>query len=100
MKTEMKTAKMKVFKFFSKENVYAIAASSQILAEEYLKDDMNIESFDKVEDVPQDKWDEKIIEMYEDNDREKEQFYISIREAICGDEPQIIFTNDSDCLNY
>ncbi len=52
---------------------------------------------DKIEEIPESEWDEKIIEMYEDNDPEGVQFFVSIREEL-SDEPSVIYTNDDSII--
>lgn len=91
---------MKVFKIFADQFIYAIAALTEEEARAHfayeIKDiSSSVGDIDKVEEIPQDKWEEKNIEMHEDNDTENEPFYISIREAICGEDPQLLFTNDN-----
>ena len=52
----------------------------------------------KIEEIPESKWDEKTIKIYDDNDTESEPFYMSIRECLEGNESSIISTNNNDWL--
>lgn len=90
---------MRVFKFHVNQLVYAFAAKTQAEAERAMFDEIGESVVDKIEEVPQSEWDEKTIAMYEDNDWEEEPFYVSIREQICGEDPQLIFTNDASFIN-
>lgn len=91
---------MKVFKFISDPFFYAIGAKTMEEAENYLIETLGHQPvIDKIEKIPEAKWDEAIIEMYEDNNRNKRPFFISIREAFCGDEPQILYTNDDSLID-
>lgn len=85
---------MKVFKIHSNELYYAISANSEEEAKVYLFDSVGKMPIDKIEEIPESKWDEKIIQVYEDNNTENDCFYISIREAM-DNEPMIVYTNDS-----
>ena len=49
---------------------------------------------DRVEEIPESEWDEKIISMWEDNDLETEPYKVSIREQLIS-RPCMIFTNDN-----
>ncbi len=90
---------MKVYKFYSEELFYSVAAKDLKLAKEYLFEGVGEIKIDSLEIIPESEWDEEIIEMYEDNDMLRNQFFISIRDSICGTEPQIVYTNDHD-LTY
>lgn len=85
---------MKVFKFFSGEYFYGVAAKTQNEAEQHLFEYLHKMPIDKVEEIHESKWNDKFIKMYENDDTEKGAFYVSIREAMCGNEPIIVFTND------
>lgn len=86
----------KVFKFYSKDCHYAIAAKTQEEAQEYLFETVGEMEIVKVEEIPESEWDKKDITIYEDNDRSStgKMWYVSIRQEIIGEEPQMIFTND------
>ena len=90
---------MKVIKFYAGEYFYAVAALTDEEAEAYLFECAGEMDIDKAEEIPESDWDEKIIEMYEDNDTESAQFFVSIREEICGTHPQLIFTNDISLID-
>lgn len=86
---------MKVFKFYSDKFYYAYSGNSEDEARECLFEQMGEINIDKVEEIPESQWDEKNITIWEDNDGDNEYFKESIRDIICSDEPQMIFTNDS-----
>lgn len=86
---------MKVFKFNCGEFYYAYSGENEQAAREALIEEQSPNMIGSVEEIPEEKWDEKIISMYEDNDRTKEPFKISIREAMIGDTPELIFSNDT-----
>jgi len=85
---------MKVFKFYSEKYYYAYSGKTQEEAKECLFGQMGEMAIDKVEEIPESKWDEEIINIWEDNDFEKKPYKESIRNQMFGDEPQMIFTND------
>ena len=85
---------MKVFKFFSDEYFYAFSGRTEPEAKEALFEFVGEMPIDKVEEIPEAKWDEKNIECHEDNDTEKPAFFISIRDELYLNEPTLIFTND------
>lgn len=86
---------MEVFKFNYDGSYFCmINAENQDQSEEHFKEVVSDE-FDSVENVPEAKWDEKNIKVYEDNDTETEPFYTSIREEITF-YPCVICTNDAD----
>ena len=91
---------MKVFKFTSENYHYAFSGKDENEAKEALLehtwDDLVI---DKVEEIPESEWDEKIIMLREDNDIENEPYYESVREQMCGETPTMIFTNDPDLID-
>ena len=84
---------MKTFKFNIEDKFYGIAAESHKEATQYFRDEVS-ENWETCEEIPESEWDKKTIAVYEDNDFEKEPYYISINKAIIGTEPQMIFTND------
>lgn len=86
---------MKVFKIYSDKYFYTYYANSKDEARECLFEEIGIMNIDKVEEIPESQWDEKNITIWEDNDGDNEYFKESIRNIICGDEPQMILTNDS-----
>ncbi len=87
--------KMKVYKFYSDECFYAVSGNTENEAKEHLFDCAGEMIIDKSEEIPESKWDEKIIEMYEGNDTDGVQFFVSIREEL-QNEPTLIFTNDNN----
>ena len=85
---------MKVFKIYTGEYFYGIYAKDAVEAISFLHEEIGYLKVDKIQEIPESEWDEKTIEIYEDNDFSTEPFYVSIREEICGNETQLIFTND------
>jgi len=88
---------MKVFKFTSEEYYWAVSGETKEQAKNYLFEVVGEMTIDKVEEIPENEWDEKIISVWEDNDFETEPFKVSIREEMFSSEPQIIYSND---LNF
>jgi hypothetical protein len=86
---------MKVFKFYSAPYYYAYNGKTEEEAKKALFEFTGEMLIDKVEEIPEEKWDDKDIKVHEDNDTETEPFYISIREAMDDNEPQLLFTNDN-----
>lgn len=84
---------MKVFKFYCGEMYYAFAAETKELAIDQFIEETGDE-FTVCEEIPEIEWDNKIISVWEDNNLSKKPYKQSIREIICGTEPQMIFTND------
>jgi len=87
---------MKVFKFTSEDYYWAVSGESEEQAKDYLFEIVGEMTIDKVEEIPESEWDEKIINIWEDNDFETESFKVSIREEMYSNEPQIIYSNDLD----
>jgi hypothetical protein len=85
---------MKVFEFHSGEKYYAYSGDTEQKAKNQLFEEIGEMEIDKVKEIPESKWDEKIINSWEDNDFEKEPEKLSIRESIVGDYPQMVYTND------
>jgi hypothetical protein len=86
--------KMKVFKFKCGEYFYAYSGETEQAAREALIEEHNPKMIGSVDEIPESEWDKKFISMYEDNDHSKEPFKISIREAMNGNTPELVFTND------
>lgn len=84
---------MKVFKFTSGDYYYAYSGNTEEEAREKLFDEVGEMDIDEVEEIQEERWDDRVIAIYEDNDMETEPFYTTIREVIC-DTPGMIFTND------
>lgn len=89
---------MKVIKFYSGLYYYAFAAQTFELCEKKFNEEIG-EKIDKWEEIPESEWDEEMINMWEDNDFEKEPFKVSIRQEIVGTDPQLIFTNDLSIID-
>lgn len=84
----------KVFKFYSDDNIYCYSGKTEEEAKQCLFEQVGEMTIDNVEEIKEECWDDKTINVWEDNDFEKEPYQTSIREQIIGDEPQFIFTND------
>jgi len=85
---------MKVFKFFCGEVYYAYAALTKEEAINQFIEEIG-DQYTVVEEIHENEWDKKIIRVFEDNDFDSKPYKISIREAILGTEPQMIFSNDT-----
>ena len=85
---------MKVFKFNCGQYYYVYSACTEQEAKEKLIEDFNPVMIGRVEEIPEEMWDEKIITVYEDNDLSKEPFKLSIRESIYEDGCGLMYTND------
>jgi hypothetical protein len=84
---------MKVFKFYCGESYYAYAAETKELAINEFNEQIG-DLYTICEEIPESEWDEKIINVWEDNDFTKKPFKESIRDIMYGSEPQMIFTNN------
>lgn len=87
---------MKVFKFKDESHFYTISGNTLEEAEDVLCNEIGVGAYE-VEEVPESKWDEQNIKFNEDNDMEKEGFYMSIREVM-ETEPMLLCTNDYSIL--
>ena len=85
---------MKVFKFYSGDYYYAYSGHDENEARQTLFDDIGEIEIDKVEEIPESKWDKKVVSTWEDNDLEKEPYKVSIRDNMMGEIPTQVFTND------
>ena len=85
---------MKVFKFYCGELYYAYAAQTKEEAIEQFTEETG-DQYTAIDEIPESEWDKKMISVWEDNDFDKKPFKISIREAICGVDAQMIFSNDT-----
>lgn len=85
---------MRVFKFYCGQSYYGYAAKTRQSAIDKFTEDIGDE-FTVCEEVPEEEWDEKKIKEWEDNDFDKKLNTISIRESINGEDPQLIFSNDT-----
>ncbi|WP_163321655.1 hypothetical protein [Draconibacterium mangrovi] len=90
---------MKVFKFKSDDYEYAISGKNEAEAKEAFSEFVGDREIESTEEIPESKWDEKFITMYEDNDRENEPFKVSIRDEMMGDSPTFIYSNDPDFMD-
>ena len=86
---------MKVFKFYYDDCHTAFSGKDQQEATEALLEWVGEVEIDKVEEIPESEWDEKFINIWEDNDHDNEPFKVSIRECL-ENTPTMIFSNDSD----
>lgn len=85
---------MKAFKFQAEGHEYGIGAKTQQEAESFFFEEIGIRNIASVKEIPETEWHEKTITMYEDNNTDLEPFFLSISEAMVGEEPQLIYTND------
>lgn len=85
---------MRVFKFYCGEMFYAFAAETKELAIKQFYYEIG-DQFTVCEEIPEVEWDNLIINIWEDNDFTQKPYKESIRNLICGNEPQMIFTNDT-----
>ena len=90
---------MKVFKITVDKFYYAIYAENKTEAIAYLIEQIGDFEDEVIEEISESEWDEKIINIWEDNDTSKQPFKVSIREEICGNEPQLLYTNDYSLIN-
>lgn len=89
---------MKVFKFYCGESHYAFAAQTKELAiAQFIEETGDL--YTVCEEIPENEWDKKFITVCEDNDLDKAKWNMSIREAITGTEPQLVFTNNPSSMN-
>lgn len=84
---------MKVFKFYCGKTFYVFAAKTKELAITEFEEQTG-NQYTVVEEILESKWNEKIINMWEDNNFDNKPFKVSINDILCGKEPQMIFTND------
>jgi hypothetical protein len=84
---------MKVFKIYSEDYYYAYSSETEEDAVKLFIEEQGDLFIDKIEEIPESKWDEKVINVWEDNDFDTEPWQVSIREEI-SKTPQLIFTND------
>ena len=89
---------MKVFKFYYAAFYYAIAAESLELATDKFCELIGEQPL-RYEEIKAELWNDKFINIFESNDRDGIMFKISINDAICGIEPQLIYTNNEDLMN-
>ena len=87
---------MKVFKFWVSEYFYAYSGETEEQAKELFEEEQGVMP-DRVEEIPESEWDEKIISMWKETDLETEPFEVSIREVLT-EYPCMIFTNDNGLL--
>ena len=87
---------MKVFRFYSDDEQYVYSGADENEAKEALFEHIGECVITKVEEIPEDQWDEKNINVWEDNDMDKAPFKVSIRECLSGDTPICICTTAWD----
>jgi hypothetical protein len=85
---------MKVFKIYCGELYYGYAAETKEEAINIFTEEIG-DLYTVVEEVSESEWDDKIISEWENNDITKNPYKISIREAICGTNAQMIFSNNN-----
>lgn len=89
---------MKVFKFYYDDCHTAFSGKDENEAMSAFIEYVGDVEIDKVEEIPECEWDEPLVLVYEDNDRDTEPFKMSIRECLEGDTPTLIFSNDVDLI--
>lgn len=90
---------MKVFKFTLGEYHYGYSGNTEEEARQTMFEDIGEMEIDSVEEIPESKWDEKFINIWEDNDFTTEPYKSSIRDQLFDDIPMMIFTNDMGSLD-
>ena len=90
---------MKVFKITIKNYFYAIYAENIEDAVSFLSEEIGVFDNYNIEEIPENEWDKKTINIWEDNDFSKKPYKTSIRENICGKETQLVYTNDFSTFN-
>lgn len=86
---------MKVFKFYYDDCHTAFSGNDENEAMSEFIEYVGDVEIDKVEEIPESEWDEKFINIWEDNDHDNEPFQVSIRECV-ENTPTMIFSTDSD----
>jgi len=85
---------MKVFKFYTPDYLFAYSGENEEEAKQAMFEDQGEMNIIKVEEIPESQWDEKTINIWEDNDFDTEPELLSINDQMFGVDPQLIFTND------
>lgn len=97
-KTDMKVIKFNVGAYF-----YAIYGENREDILKFLIEDShaisNESEIDYEEEITNNKWDEKTIEVREDNDIESEPFLVSINDVLVEGATDIVFTNDTSLFD-
>lgn len=88
---------MKVFKFYCGKSYYGYAAQTKKEAIGKFNEEIG-EPYTICKEIPEKKWDEKFISIWDDNNPKKKLFKISIREAIFKSDPHIVFSSDTSFL--
>jgi activator of HSP90 ATPase len=84
---------MKIFEFSRNGKTYTVKSESKSSASKYLLDEYGVDIKNCIE-IPESEWDNKKIEVFEDNNTENEPFHISLRDACLGDGTELLGTND------
>lgn len=87
---------MKVIKFHIEKDMYIISGKNREEILGYFLELINLEEtvITSEEEVPEETWDEKFIDMHEEDG--EEPFKASINQLTCGDIAVLICTNDPD----
>jgi hypothetical protein len=85
---------VKAFKFYCGELCYGYAALTKEEAISQFIEETG-DQYTVCEEIMESEWDKKMISVWEDNNFSKKPYKISIREAICGTDAQMIFSNDT-----
>jgi hypothetical protein len=88
----------KIYNFSKDGRSYDVKAKTKEEAVSFLALEHDIDIKNCFE-VPESAWDKKTIPCYEDNDTEKEPFFLSLREAMSSDETELLATNDRDIID-
>lgn len=92
-----KIQECKVFEFAKDGYLYTVKAKTKQQAQKFLLDEHHIDIKNCI-DIPESEWDKPTIQIHEDNDTEKEPFYISLRAAFSELEVELLCTNDRDII--
>jgi len=86
----------KVFKFYTDEYFYTVSGKTEQEAMGCLNDFVGGLNITTTVEVPETQWDDKNIKIREDNDPEKDPFFVSIRDLIIDGMPEVLSSNDPD----
>lgn len=89
---------MKVLEFQHNGMLYAFFAQTEELAIEEFKENISEVGF-TYKEIPQSEWDKETVDVYEDNQFDSKPYKASILDLICGEEPQMIYTNDFSIID-
>lgn len=94
---------MRVFKFTIENLHYAVSGKDREAALKHLREEVFVSyeasEIESEEEIPKEKWNDKTITVYEDNDQESDPFMCSINDIMDKKFPMLIYTNDPDFLD-